>query len=103
MISNCLTTTTMNIDNPSPSDLIVIGNAQQRRWAEIDAQPVWSDDDFEEAVYCKNVWFPETGTWNISITALEQFAFDPRTPEDKACKLRELLIAYRQQSKAGQP
>ncbi|WP_128547771.1 hypothetical protein [Larkinella soli] len=88
----------MIIDHPTPQEVALIQQAQQRRWAILNAKPYWSEDDFEEALHCHNTWLPEAKSWNFSLQTLEMLAFDPRTPDSKAHTLQQLITQFRQPS-----
>ncbi|MFC5409119.1 hypothetical protein ACFPMF_07370 [Larkinella bovis] len=87
----------MNSEKSIAPALDFIRAFQQHQWNFINAKPQWTRQEFEIAFYCHNEWVPEVQDWCYSRETVEKFAFDPRTPNDRAKELRHALKQYRQQ------
>jgi hypothetical protein len=79
-------------NQPTPADLELVRQVQQQVWPRIAQKAHWTDEDFQDALYCHSEWVHSENTFCYSQASLELLAFDPRTPELQAAKLQAMLI-----------
>lgn len=85
----------ININNPSPTELAQIAIVQQRRLADLQQLPHWSNSQFEEVLFCLQRWDGDGNKWIQEVDALIKLAFDVRVPDVYADKLREIIQHWR--------
>ncbi|GAB3937397.1 hypothetical protein [Larkinella terrae] len=81
----------VNTNSPTAEDLAMIKATQERCWQEVNAKEKWTDEDFQDALFCHCEWKEQKSDFFYSMISLEKLAFDPRTPEVEAQKLLTML------------
>jgi hypothetical protein len=71
----------MNFDNPTVEDRQWLAFVSSYPLKQLKAKLTWSDDDVEELLLCNHEWNEDVSWWCVPVSALEEIAFDSRTPE----------------------
>ncbi len=67
---------------------------QSDRWNELNNKSTWSDQDFQEVIYCHSEPVIENGQiepGTFDVAMIEQLCFDVRTPKIQADRLLKTL------------
>jgi hypothetical protein len=85
----------ININNPTPQQLAQITTVQNRRLADLQQLPHWSNSQFEEVICCLTFWSDEHQQWVHDVEAICELTFDVRVPYKFAAKLSQILNYWR--------
>jgi hypothetical protein len=83
----------MNFDNPTVEDRQWLAFLSSYAMKGLKAQPTWSDDDVEKLLLCNHEWNEDVSWWCVPVSAMEEIAFDSRTP-DRWSQLLQRMVQH---------
>ncbi|MDB5239612.1 MAG: hypothetical protein JWP57_237 [Spirosoma sp.] len=81
----------MDLTNPTTSDLQYLAFLNSHTLNELNAKPIWTDEDVETLLLANHQWDETISWWCVPVEALSSLAFDSRTPDGQALLLQRMV------------